>query len=198
LTIIGAVLPIVLGATLGSVTDGAVEGSLANPMPPSAFLWLSIGLVITHLLILAGHLAVARLTTGQAHTFTLVAAVGTAAAGGAELWAGLIADADRNGGAVAAILIGYFVCSVAIAVGTVGAGVLLWASARRLALPLLVNGLFFGLVAVPVRFLVFDVAGVAMLTVWGLTHVWLGVVLLRTGDEGLPVMAGTSAAASFN
>lgn len=187
LTVVGAFLPFVLGATLGSATTADGEGTLAHPMPPSAFLWLSVGLAAAHLLVLVGYLAVAAHVRGRARSFAQVGAAGTAAVAAVEVWAGLIAEADRDGGAVAALDAAYVACAVVIAVGTVGAGVLLWSAERRLALPLLVNGLLLGLVVVPVRVLGSDVLGIAALTVWSATYAWLGWVLWRTRPDAGPV-----------
>ena len=56
LVIIGAILPLVLGATLGSITTVEGKGTWAFPMQPTAFLLLSLGLAVSHLLVLIGFL----------------------------------------------------------------------------------------------------------------------------------------------
>lgn len=180
LTIIGAVLPLALGATLGMIPGETGTATVAGPVDPTAFWWLSVGLAVSHLLVMCGYLGVMRLTAGAARVFAVAAAAGTAVIALVEIWAGLIAGTDADSSAAAALTVGYLACSTVIAVGTVGAGLTSWSQARRLAWPLLVNGLFLGLVAIPVRFLADDTLGILLLTLWGLTYIWLGVVLIRT------------------
>lgn len=186
LTIIGALLPLALGATLGIMTTDAGDGTVAYPMPAGAFLALSVGLAVSHLLVAAGYLEVGRRSTGLARTFSQVGAIGTALVGGVELWAGALASASRDSGAVTALTAGYFVTSLIIAIGTVGSGLALRSSLPRLAWPLIVNGLLLGLVVIPVRFLSSDQAGIAALTVWSVSYVWLGVTLQRSGSTMKP------------
>lgn len=180
LTISGAVLPLALGATLGMIQRETGTATVAGPVVPTAFLWLSVGLAASHLLMMCGYLGLMRLTEGAARVFAIAAALGTAVIALVEIWAGLIAEASTDSSAAAALTVGYLACSTVIAAGTVGAGIATWPRNRGLARPLLVNGLFLGLVAMPVRFLADDTLGILLLTVWGLTYIWLGVVLIRT------------------
>jgi hypothetical protein len=182
LTIIGALLPLALGATLGMTTTDTGKGTLAYPMPPEAFLALSVGLAVAHLLVLAGYLAVARTLSGWVRSLAQVAAAGTAAVAGVEIWAGLLATADRGSTAVAVLDASYGAAAVLISVGTVGVAVGIWSRNRRLALPLLLNGLLLGLVVVPLRFAGSDGLAIAMLTLWGTTYAWLGWVLARSAS----------------
>ena len=186
LTIIGALLPLALGATLGVMTTDTGEGTLAYPMPPGAFFALSVGLAVSHLFVVAAYLEVGRQSTGIARTFSRVGAVGTALVGGVELWAGALASASQGSGAVTALAVGYFITSLTIAIGTVGSGLALRLSLPRLAWPLIINGFFLALVVIPLRFLGSDQAGIAALTIWSVSYVWLGVNLLRSASAMRP------------
>lgn len=183
LTIIGALLPIGLGATLGMVTTESGAGTLAYPMPADVFVVFAIGLALAHLLVLAGYLGVAGRAAGAGRTFCLIGAVGTALVAACEVWSGGLASADRDSGMVTALDTGYGISSVLIAVGTVGAGIALRPTLARLAWPLLVNGLFFLLIAMPATFFGGDGLRVATLTIWSATYVWLGVALWRSTPD---------------
>ncbi|MFP4553118.1 MAG: hypothetical protein ACLFRT_04600 [Actinomycetota bacterium] len=187
LTIIGALLPLALGATLGMMTTDTDQGTLAYPMPSGAFVALSVGLAVAHALVIAGYLDVGRRSTGLGRTFCQVGAVGTALVAGVELWSGALASVARDSGAVTALSAGFFTTGLIIAIGTVGAGIALRPSLPRLARPLLVNGLFLALVVIPVRFLGNDELAIAALTIWQASYVWLGVALLRTTPPNAPV-----------
>lgn len=187
LTIIGALLPLALGATLGMMTTDTDQGTWAYPMPSGAFVALSVGLAVAHALVIAGYLEVGRRSTGLGRTLCQVGAVGTALVAGVELWSGALASVARDSGAVTALSAGFFTTSLIIAIGTVGAGIALRSSLPRLARPLLVNGLFLALVVIPVRFLGSDELGIAALTIWHASYVWLGVALLRTTPAIAPV-----------
>ncbi len=184
LVIIGAILPLVLGATLGSITTVEGKGTWAYPMQPTAFLLLSLGLAVSHLLVLIGYLDVARRTTGAGSKFAVVGGLGTAIVAACEVWSGLVAKTDRDASVIGALDMSYAVSSILILVGTLGAGIALYATKSRFALPLLVSGGFF-LVAIPVRFLASDGFGIAALTIWSLLYIWLGVRLgvRRTVDR---------------
>lgn len=186
LTIIGALLPLALGATLGVMTTDTGEGTLAYPMPPGAFFALSVGLAISHLFVVTAYLEVGRQSTGTARTFSRVGAIGTALVGGVEVWAGALAAAAQDSGSVTALTVGYFITSLTIAVGTVGSGLALRSNRPRLAWPLIINGLLLALIVIPVRFLGNDQAGIAALTVWSVSYVWLGVNLLRSASAMKP------------
>ena len=184
LVIIGAVLPLVLGASLGSITTAEGKGTWAYPMQPTAFLLLSLGLAVSHLLVLIGYLDVARRTTGAGSKFAAVGGLGTAIVAACEVWSGLVAKTDRDASVIGALNTSYAVSSIVILVGTLGAGIALYATKSRFALPLLVSGGFL-LVAIPVRFLASDGFGIAALTIWSLLYIWLGVRLgvRRTVDR---------------
>lgn len=179
--IIGAVLAPLAGATLGSVTTTAGKGTWAHPVEPTAFLLMSIGLAIAHLLIAVGYIEVGRRSTGPAATFANLGALGTLLAAGVEIWSGLLAETNLDDAAVTWLDRGYLVTAVLILVGTLGAGVVLVRAGSRLAMPLLVNGGFFALVMV-VRFVVTQGAtisdlAIAGLSIWSLLYIWLGVRL---------------------
>ncbi len=176
LVIMGAVLPLLLGASLGSFTTTEGEGTWAYPMLPTAFLLLSLGLAAGHLLVLLGYLEIARRSRGAGSRFATVGGLGTALVAACEVWSGLVAKTQLDASVITALDVGYAVSSMAIVVGTLGAGIALRASRSRLASPLLVNGLFL-LVAIPVRFLASDGLGIAALTIWSLLYVWVGVRL---------------------
>jgi hypothetical protein len=188
LVLTGAVLPLVVGASLGSITTTATD-TWASPVQPTAFLWLSVGLAISHLLILIGYLEVARRTSGPGATLAKVGGVGTAAVAVCELWSGLMARTDLDSSVLTALTAGYGVCSVIIAVGTVGSGLALRGTGSPFALPLLVNGLFF-VVASILQFFASDGLGIAALTVWSLIYGWLAL-RLRTA-AGSPATVVTS------
>jgi hypothetical protein len=176
LVIIGAVLPLVLGVTLGSITTAEGKGTWAYPMQPTAFLLLSLGLAVSHLLVLIGYLEVARRTTGAGSKFATVGGLGTAIVAACEVWSALVAKTDLDASVIGALNTSYAVSSIVILVGTLGAGIALHATKSRFALPLLVSGGFF-LVAIPVRFLASDGFGIAALTIWSLLYIWLGIRL---------------------
>lgn len=176
LVIIGAVLPLVLGATLGSITTVDGKGTWAYPMQPTAFLLLSLGLAVSHLLVLIGYFEVARRTTGAGSKFAAVGGLGTAIVAACEVWSALVAKTDLDASVIGALNTSFAVSSIVILVGTLGAGIALHATKSRFALPLLVSGGFF-LVAVPVRFLASDGFGIAALTIWSLLYIWLGIRL---------------------
>lgn len=176
LVVIGAILPLVLGATLGSITTAEGKGTWAYPMQPTAFLLLSLGLAVSHLLVLIGYLEVARRTTGAGSKFATVGGLGTAIVAACEVWSALVAKTDRAASVIGALNTSYAVSSIVILIGTLGAGIALHATKSRFALPLLVSGGFF-LVAVPVRFLASDGFGIAALTIWSLLYIWLGIRL---------------------
>ncbi len=179
LVIIGAVLPLVGGATLGSITTDAGEGTWAHPVQPTAFLALSVLLAVSHLLVMLGYLVVAGSTAGSAATLARLGAAGLAALAVCELWSGLLASTDLDATVVDVLEVAYLVASVAVVVGTVGAGAVLRRTGSPYALPLLVAGIVLAIV-IPVRFLAPDVVGVVGLTIWSLLYVWFGL-RLRTG-----------------
>lgn len=174
--VVGAVLPLVAGASLGSVTTSDHPHTWSAPTQPTAFLLMSIGLALSHWLVMLGYLAVARRTSGAASTLATLGAIGTALVGGCEVWSGLEARTDLDAPVLDALNAGYAICSVLIAVGTIGCGVLLRRDGSRYAAPLLVNGIFF-VFAAALRFFASDGLGIAALTVWSLLYVWLGVRL---------------------
>lgn len=181
LVIIGAVLAPVAGATLGSITTSDGEGTWAFPVQPEAFLLMSIGLAVAHLLIAVGYVEVGRRSTGAASALANLGALGTVLVAGAEIWSGLAARADIDDAVIIWLDRGYFVTSVMILVGTLGSGIALLKAGSRLALPLLVNGGFFALV-IPVRFLgtdgsTIDALSIAGLSIWSLLYIWLGIRL---------------------
>ena len=179
LVVIGAVLPLVGGATLGSITTDAGEGTWAHPVEPTAFLALSVLLAVSHLLVMLGYLAVAAGTAGSAAALARLGAAGLAALAVCEVWSGLLASTDLDATVVDVLEVGYGISSVAIVVGTVGAGAALHRTGSPYALPLLAAGIVLAVV-IPVRFLAPDVVGVVGLTIWSLLYVWLGL-RLRTG-----------------
>jgi len=176
LVIIGAVLPLVLGASLGSLTTTEGEGTWAYPMRPTAFLLLSLGLAVSHLLVMLGYREVARRTSGTASRFAALGGLGSALLAACEVWSGFVAETDQDAGVLDALDTGYAVSSIVVIIGTLGAGFVLYSEKSRFAMPLLVNGGFL-LVAVPVRILGSDGVGIAALTAWSLLYVWLGIRL---------------------
>ena len=174
--IVGAVLPLLLGATLGNLTTDSGKHTWAYPMTPTAFLLLSVGLAVSHLLVMFGYLEVGRRSTGVARPLALVAAVGSAVLVVSELWSGLLARTALDAGVITALTASYAVASSVVLVGTLGAGVVLGRARSTLAAPLLLNGLLL-LAAEPVRFLASDGWGVAALTVWSVSYTWLGLRL---------------------
>lgn len=180
LVIVGAVLPLLLGASLGSLTTSEGEGTWSYPMQPTAFLLLSLGLAISHLLVLLAYVEVARRSTGAASRFATLGGVGTALVAACEVWSGLVAETQLDAAAITALDTSYAVSSLTVLVGTLGAGMALRALRSRLAMPLLVNGLVL-LVAVPIRFFGSDGLGIAALTIWSLLYVWVGVRLSVRG-----------------
>lgn len=179
--IIGAVLAPVAGAVAGSITSDGGEGTWAHPIQPTAFLLMSVGLAVAHLLIAVGYLEVARRSTGKASAFANLGALGTVLVAGAEVWSGLVARTDIDAAVITWLDRGYLVTSILILVGTLGAGVTLRQAGSRLAMPLLVNGGFFALVIL-VRFLgpddpATDGLAVAGLSIWSLLYIWLGIRL---------------------
>ena len=187
LVIIGAVLPLVGGASLGSITASEGSHTWSYPVQPTAFLWMSVALAIAHLLVLIGYLEVARRTTGLGSALAKVGAAGTAAVAVCELWSGLVARTDLDAPVLTALNAGYAISGVIIAVGTIGSGLVLRTAGSRFALPLLVNGLFF-VVALLVRFLASDGLGIAALTIWSLLYCWLALTLRTPSQQkvGLP------------
>ncbi|MEO1055305.1 MAG: hypothetical protein AAFY28_00170 [Actinomycetota bacterium] len=179
LTIAGAVLMPLAGATLGSVTTNDGAGTWADPIQPSAFLWMSVGLAIGHLLVMVGYLEVGRRSDGIAASFARLGALGTGLVAGVEIWSGALARTDVDSAAVTWLEVGYLITSILIVVGTLGAGVALLATGSRLAMPLIVNGAVL-LLFIPLRFLAADADDgivIATLSIWSLLYVWLGVRL---------------------
>jgi hypothetical protein len=187
LVMIGAVLPLVGGASLGSITTHDGSHTWSYPVQPTAFLLMSIGLAISHLLIVIGYVEVARRTTGPGSTLARVAAMGTTAVAACELWSGMVARTDLDAPVLTALNLGYAISGVLIAVGTVGSGLTLRSVRSRFALPLLVNGLFF-VVALLLRFLAGDGVGIAALTVWSLLYCWLALSLRAAANETRPAV----------
>ena len=79
-----------------------------------------------------------------------------------------------------ALNVGYGVCSLLIAAGSIGGGWLLLRAWRRVGLPLLAGGVFFLVVAIPLTAAGTDNERVLALTVWSLFYVWLGLGLRTT------------------
>lgn len=191
LVIVGAVLPVVLGATLGSMTTTSGRGTWAYPMPASAFLALSLGLVASHALVALAYLEVRRGNAGAVAATALSGAVGSLLLAGCELWSGLVATTPLDSPVLTVLDAAYAVSAVAVLVSTLGCGAALRAAGSPLAAPLLLNGIVL-LVAIPVRFLAGDVWGVAALTLWSLTYVWVALRLggrRRTGTRAATLTA---------
>ena len=70
LVIVGAVMPLVLGGSLGMIETSDGKGTWAYPMEPTAFLLLSIGLAISHLLVLLVYVALGTRSDGLVSTFS--------------------------------------------------------------------------------------------------------------------------------
>lgn len=168
LVIVGAVLPLALGGSLGMITTSEGKGTWAYSMDPTAFLFLSIGLAIGHFLILLGYLAIAERTGQRAGQFARVAAAGSALLGLCELWSGLEARTDLDSGRLAVLDTGYVVSSVLVILGTAGAAVAL--RNGPFAVPLLVNAMCLA-VAIPVKYFASEGAGIAVLTLWSLLYI---------------------------
>ena len=188
LVIVGAVLPLLLGASLGSLTTENGEGTWAYPMPAAAFLGLSLGLAVSHLLVALGYAAVARVHGGTASTPATVAAGGSVVLAACEVWSGLVARTDLDAAVLTALDGAYALSSLAVLAGTVGAGLVLRSARSPLAVPLLLNAAVLA-VAMVLRFLVSDGWGIAALTVWSLTYVWLGLRLGERRRAEVPVDA---------
>jgi hypothetical protein len=175
LVVIGAVLPLIGGVTLGSITTDSGEGTWAHPVEPTAFLALSVLLAVSHLLVMLGYLAVASDSRGAGAALARLGAAGLAVLAACEVWSGLLASTALDATVVDILNLGYALASVAVIVGTVGAGFALRGTGSPYAVPLLVIGIFLAIV-VPVRFLS-DVAGIVGLTVWSLLYIWLALRL---------------------
>lgn len=184
--VVGGALPLLLGATLGSTTTTAGAGTWAAPMPASAFLALSLGLAVSHLLVLPAYTALAREGAGWTGRAALLGAAGSAVLAACEVWSGLLARTALGSPVLVALDAGYLVSALAVVVGTLVAAVGLWRSVPRspLAWPVLVNGLLL-LVATVVKYLVSDGLGIAALTAWSLSYVWWGL-RLRRGTTSRP------------
>lgn len=176
LVVIGAVLPLVGGATLGSITTDSGEGTWAHPVEPTAFLALSVLLAVSHLLVMLGYLAVASDSRGAGAALARLGAAGLGVLAACEVWSGLLASTALDATVVDILNLGYALASVAIIVGTVGAGFALRGTGSPYAVPLLVIGVFLAIV-IPVQFLVSDVAGIVGLTIWSLLYIWLALRL---------------------
>lgn len=168
LVIVGAVMPLVLGGSLGMIETSDGKGTWAYPMEPTAFLLLSIGLAISHLLVLLVYVALGTRSDGLVSTFSRLGAVGSALLAGCELWSGLEARTDLDSGRLDLLDTGYIVTSGLVAVGTIGAAILLKGS--PVATPLLLNGVVL-VVAGLVKYLASDGWGIAALTVWSLLYI---------------------------
>jgi hypothetical protein len=189
LVIIGAVLPLAGGASLGSITTTEGPHTWSYPVQPTAFLWMSVVLAIAHLLVLVGYLEVARRTAGLGSTLATVGAAGTVAVALCELWSGLVARTDLDAAVLTALNAGYAISGLVIVAGTLGSGLVLRGSGSRFALPLMVNGSFL-IVALLVRFFASDGPAIAALTVWSLLYCWLALSLRAASktrqSEALP------------
>ncbi len=185
LVVIGAALPLVLGASLGMITTTEGKGTWAYSMDPTAFLFLSIGLAVSHFLIVLGYLAVAVRIEQPASQLARLAAAGSALLVACELWSGLEARTDLDSGRLTALDTSYVVTSVLIVLGTAGAAIAL--KKGPFAVPLMVNAVCLA-VAIPVKYLASDGAGIAVLTVWSLLYIPVAL-RLRTSQ---PAPVGSS------
>ena len=177
LVIIGAVMPLVLGGTLGMIESSDSKGTWSEPMDPAAFGLLSVGLAISHLLIMFGYLAIAKRADGRASTFARVGALGSLLVAGCELWSGGSAKTDLDSDMLTTLEASFFIASVVIIVGTIGAG---WAlRGSPLSVPLLVNGAVL-VVASSLQTFVSDGWGVAALTIWSLLYIPIALKLRAT------------------
>lgn len=176
LVITGAVLPLLLGASLGGFTAPDGRGTWAYPMPPTAFLVLSLGLAVSHLFVMVGYVEIVGRSRAGGARFAALAGLGTALVAGCEVWSGLMARTDLDAPVLTVLDTCYAATAVLILVGTLGAGLALRRSSSPVATPLLLNGLLL-LGALPVRYLAGDGWGIAALTVWSLSYVWLGLRL---------------------
>jgi hypothetical protein len=181
LVIVGAALPLVVGAGLGSITTSNHPHTWSHPTEPAAFLLMSTGLAISHWLVMLGYLEVARRTSGAASKLATLGAAGSAAVGACEVWSGLEAKTSLDASVLDALDTGYAISALLIVSGTIGCGILLRRATSPFAVPLLVNGIFL-LFAAAVRFFGSDGLGIAALTVWSLLYIWLGV---RLGVPGV-------------
>jgi hypothetical protein len=192
LLVIGAVLPLVVGGALGSITTSSGKGTWAYPVQPTAFLLLSVGLAISHALVLLGYVEVARRTQGVTSALLNVGAVGTALITGCELWSGLAARADLDSSTVTALDLAYALSSAVIVVGTLGSGLALRPGGSPFAAPLVVNGAFL-VVATLLKAFASDGLGIAALTIWSLLYVWLALRIRSASGEPVPTPAGSRA-----
>lgn len=179
LVAVGAVLPLVVGGGLGSITTDDGKGTWAYPVQPTAFLLMSVGLALAHALVVVGYLEVSRRSEGRARTLAMLGAAGTAFLTLCELWSGLVARVDLDSSVLTALDASYAIGSLVIVVGTVGCGVLLRRTGSPLAMPLLVNGLVLAVAAL-VKFFASDGLGIAALTIWSLLYLWLALRIRTT------------------
>ncbi len=93
-----------------------------------------------------------------------------------EVWSGLEARTDLDATVLNVLDTCYAAASVLVLLGTLGAGLLLRRVGSALTAPLLLNGALL-LLAIPVRYLASDGWGIAALTLWSLSYVWLGLRL---------------------
>lgn len=187
---LGAVLPAVLGPTLGSMTSGAIEGSLSDPVAPRPYAILLVGIGISHLLVGLGLWEVWRRSTGRAAIFAAVATVATFVDVGCELWAASLAKSDLHAGVVDALNVAYVVVGIGIVVGSAGAALHLRDTMPRLTGPLALSAALLA-VAVVVKYAVSVTAGIGILTVWSLSYLWLAFALRERRKE--PERGTTSA-----
>jgi hypothetical protein len=195
LVVIGAALPLVVGGALGSITTSEGKHTWAYPVQPTAFLLLSVGLAVSHALVLLGYTEVSRRTHGVASTLARTGALGTVLITGCELWSGLAAKADLDSSTVTALDVAYAVSSVVIVVGTLGCGLVLRRSGSTFATPLVVNGAFL-VVATLLKNFASDGVGIAALTIWSLLYVWLALRIRSASNEAVHSAAAGSPAMS--
>jgi hypothetical protein len=182
--VVGGALPLLLGATLGSVTTTAGAGTWAAPMPAGAFLALSLGLAVSHLLVVPAYTSLAQEGSAPVRRAAVLGAAGSVLLAACEVWSGLLARTPLGSPVLVVLDGGYLVAALAVVVGTLVLAAALWRSAPRprLSWPVLVNGVLL-LVATLLKHLVSDGLGIAALTAWSLSYAWWGLRLPRTSGR---------------
>ena len=176
-TICGGVLGAVVGLASACWPAQVADDRWSYPFTAGVSVGAAALLVASHVLVAVGFAALARSTRGLARTGAWVGVGSSVLLAVCETWSGFLASAPANGGAATALDTVYGVASMAVALGSLAAGLALRRAWPGVAGSLTVSGLFMLVIVTPAMISDVNLARSLALAAWSLLYVWFGVAI---------------------